>query len=472
MFWTDALGLGLTQAEVDFVIPNLQSDLRLYLDPYLFYRSKNEDFQSVHAMLHEFFETAISELRKGNDQIAKRMLMFPEVKEIMLGHSVGTHSGRGSGAQRGAILFNELIANSEIQKNGIKHIAEMQLMIEGVGPDLISDMVANIAKPFFIDYTQRQCAIYGIPMEKGICLEHIFDWERKVWDDQHLELPVNPLNMQPILLVPKTVVRRFITMDYRDFWQRTYRYMLREMETEPSLQTLGKEPLVKWKDINAKYSFSKATVVAALRKSPELRLQYVNRVENEVKEQLSFDIESVKGADVRITSADEYANLLKQVLPGQADAKAYEKLVLRILTRLFVPPLADPKEQVRSIDGREIKDITFYNSAGTGFWHDMKLQHRSVSVVFEVKNMIDLGNEEFGQLSMRLDDIKGTFGVLVARAKDNLDTQRAYRRLYLERKIVLILTDNDLVSMLRLKQMGDDPSLSLRALYRSFVDAA
>ncbi len=472
VFWTEALGLNLTQSEVDFVIPNLTSDLRLYLDPYLFYRSRNEDFQSVHAQLHEFFNTAIDQVRQGREDIARRMLMFPEVKEIMLGMSKGSHAGHGSGPRHGEILFNELVANQNIQQHGVKHIAEMQLIVEGVGPDLISDMVANIAKPFFIEYTQRQCALYGIPIEHGVCLEHVFDWERLDWDDQHVDLPVNPLNSHPILLVPKTVVRRIMTIDYRDFWTRTYRYMLREIETSASLQVLGKEPLTKWKDIDAKYGFRKSTVVEVLKNSPELREKYVAAVEDQVKEQLSLDIENTKGADTRVTSADEYAKLLSEIRPGTADAKKFEQLILRILSRLFSPPLIDPREQVRSADNREIKDITFYNGAREGFWFDVKLQHGSVSVVFELKNMVDLGNEEFAQISMRLDDIKGKFGVLVARGKDNLDMQRAYRRLHNERKIILILTDNDLISMLRLKVMGDDPSNSMLGLYRSFIDAA
>ncbi|MBA2669658.1 MAG: hypothetical protein H0U67_04740 [Gemmatimonadetes bacterium] len=471
MLLNQALGLPIRQSDVDFVIPNLKEDLRLYVDPFLFYKSRNPAFQAVHAVLRRFFEVAIDQIRQGTPEIARRMMSFPEVDETMLGHSKGSHRGRGMGKERGEVIHKEIVNNPDIQERGIRHLAEMQLLIAGVGPDLISDMCTNIAKPFFVDYTQRQCDIHGIPLEAGLCLKHVFDWEELDWDDAHVELPVNPLTEKPILLVPRAVVRKFVEIDYEDFWDRLYRYILREIEVRKSVQVLGREPKITWKEINEKYGFCKQAVIRVLHEEPDLRHEYVDEKEKtsiEVPEPV--DITEIAGADREKTPVEELVAELGKIRPGNKDAKKYEALLVRILTRLFWPSLQDPHPQVSTVDGREIIDITFYNAADHGFWKDIKDRHGSTMVVVELKNMEDLSNEEYFQISARLDSKRGMFGILVARKKDRLDVQRAHRRLNHESKVILTLTDDDLVRMLTDVAQGLSATMYLRGLYRKLLE--
>ena len=79
MLLNKAFGLPFKQSEVDFVIPNLAEDLQLYVDPFLFYKSQNPEFQGVHALLRRFFEMAIGQVKEGNEAVARRMMSFPEV---------------------------------------------------------------------------------------------------------------------------------------------------------------------------------------------------------------------------------------------------------------------------------------------------------------------------------------------------------------------------------------------------------
>jgi hypothetical protein len=474
MLLSEALGLPLRQAEVDFVIPNLEKDLNLYVDPFLFYRSDSRAYQAVHATLHEFFATAIEHVRQGRGAVAERMLDFPEVRETMLGMTKHSHKGHGMGDKGGRLIYDEIVSNADILKKGITHLAEMQLLIEGVGYDLISDMCTNIAKPFFIDYTQNQALLHGIPLEKGVCLEHVFDWGMHTWDDAHYDLPVNPKSGYPILLIPKDVVRRFPVFDFRNFWTTTYRYVLREREIRSSVRIIGKKPKdskITWKFINQKYGFSKKVVVKALHQDPSLRHKYVDTLEKKKKAVIeAADLFKVPDTDRQLTKADVFAKELTSIVPGVGDSKRYERMMLRILTKLFSPPLTNPKAQVSSHDGREIVDLTYYNSANEGFWKDVKDLWRSQIVVFELKNIEDLGNEEFFQINARLDDVRGEFGVLVSRKKDNLDLERAYRRLNKERKVILTLSDADILAMLKAQDEGTDPTEIFRNMYRSFID--
>ena len=472
MLLNEALNLPLKQSEVDFVIPNLAEDLNLYVDPFLFYKSQNPEYQAVHATIRKFFDIAIKKVKAGEALITQRMLQFPEVNETMLGLSQGAHRGRGLGLVRGEIIHREIVSNEDILERGIRHLAEMQLLINGVGFDLVSDMCTNIVKPFFADYTQRQCCLHDIPMERGVCLQHVFDWEELDWDDSLTDLPINPVNGHPFLLVPKSVVRRFSEISYKDFWNTTYRYILRDIEVEKSIKSIGKEPKITWKEINEKYNFCKETVVQVLHEQPQLKREYLTGKEADANVPLPSDLDSIEGAAKEVSSAADLITELHAIEPGNPHAKKYESLLVRILNKLFCPPLIDPHAQVTTADGREIIDITYYNSANSGFWNDVKGRHNSLIVVFELKNMTDLSNEEYFQIAARLDEKRGRFGILVARKSDNLDIQRAYRQLNNQNKCILTITDSDVERMLTEVEAGISGTVYLNRLYREFMERA
>ncbi|KGT47930.1 hypothetical protein GW12_10180 [Acinetobacter sp. HR7] len=68
---------------------------------------------------------------------------------------------------------------------------------EGVGPDLISDLISNILIEDFISYTQRICAELNIPLSKKSFSKNY----------EPNELPQNKLTGKPIILVPKEFLR-------------------------------------------------------------------------------------------------------------------------------------------------------------------------------------------------------------------------------------------------------------------------
>lgn len=473
MLLNKALGLNFHQPEVDFLIPNLKEDLQLYVDPFLFYKSENPEFLEVHATIRKFFDIAITKIKEGKEEIAKRMIKFPEVKETMLGLSSDSHDGRGLGPVRGETIYREIVSNKDILEYGISHLAEMQLLIENVGFDMVSDMCTNIAKYFFIKYTKRQCSFHGIKTEKGLCLTHFFDWKELDWDDIHEDLPVNPINERPMLFVPKVVVRRFADIDYKDFWKTIYRYILRDIEVQKSLRSIGKEPKITWKEIDEKYNFSKGKVVEVLHKDTGLLKKYIRKKEFiSISNIKKTNLMEIPGTDKEKTPIDDLISELEVTKPGNEDCRKYELVMIKILTRLFSPMLIDPHRSVRTFDGREIIDITFYNAATQGFWFDIKNKYGNIIVIFELKNMTDLTNEEYFQIAARLDEENGKFGILLSRKKDNLDTQRAYRRYYKEDKVILTLVDEDIVTMLKDIKDGLSPTMYLSKIYRKFIEEA
>ena len=66
MLITEAFRLNFTQGEVDFVIPQLDEDLPLCIDPFLLYKSRDDKLRTLHNQLLSLFDNAIGLFRERN----------------------------------------------------------------------------------------------------------------------------------------------------------------------------------------------------------------------------------------------------------------------------------------------------------------------------------------------------------------------------------------------------------------------
>src|SRR5205085_12493458 len=106
---------------------------------------------------------------------------FTEVDEIGLGYTKKGKRGSGVGEFLSALITETLLDSPPLLERGIRHIEEMQLVSIGIGPDRISDIAANLLKKFLIEYTQKQCGLWEIPLVRGVPVEHIFDPDSNSW---------------------------------------------------------------------------------------------------------------------------------------------------------------------------------------------------------------------------------------------------------------------------------------------------
>lgn len=92
------------------------------------------------------------------------------------------------------------------QKNGFSHFEEIQLFVDGISKDRISDIACNFLKSFLIDFTIDQCEKLGIPLRD--CSVDIYDYRANGFAmSKIVKLPINPQNGKPIILVPKRWLR-------------------------------------------------------------------------------------------------------------------------------------------------------------------------------------------------------------------------------------------------------------------------
>lgn len=462
----EAFNLSFTQSEVDFVVPDLAADLPLCIDPFLLYKSKDPALRGLHDRLLGIFDLAIRLYREGRRDELDYLIDFPEVDEIGFGYTEGGIGGRGLGTRLNALLA-ELLAGSEaLQERGIRHVEELQLLSIGVSHDRVSDIAANVLKSFLIDYTRQQAELWDIPLTTGVPVSHYFDVDANEWADGYFDLPRNPIGGGPILLVPRRIVRLLPWINYDDYARTDFRLFLRPRRG-PRRSAYPGKPRTERVDP------PKQEVVQITRGRLDLLDGYVARKEREgasAEPTLGIDQASIE-AEHRL--GDDFITRLQQLPMGTGTAADYQRLVFEILNHLFEPDLVDGQLEVGTFLGTERRDIVYTNEADSSFWAYVRSTYKSLLVMFEVKNVAELEldhvNQTAGYLGVRL----GMIGFIVTRRPPGENIVRKTYAVYNDtpgepRKTIIVLSDADLVAMIRDKQEGGFPTRNVQSLYRAF----
>lgn len=455
-FAAEPLLKGVSQFEVDFVIPKLGVDLPLGIDPFLLFKSRDPVFKKLHDDIIRVFSEAVDRLKANRQGEVSQLLQFPEVSEVGLGYTTSSKRGSGIGSFLSDLIVDTLHKSPLMLERGLKHIEELQLVSVGIGADRISDITANIIKMFLIEYTQKQCGIWDIPIVSGVPVEHIFDVDRWDWVDMYCDLPVNPIDNSAILLVPRRIVRSLPWINYGDFVKLEFASFLRASATKAKGDNSGK-------------GFEKKEIVAVSRKEIDRVDRYITK-----KEESSFEAQP-SSVDDGMASFKEEADLLKRRLAaiptGRERAADYQKAVLEVLNFLFMPELIDGEMEVETADGTERRDIIFTNDSDQTFWNYIRNEHSALLLMFEVKNSTEVHAPALNQTATYLGDRLGRIGFIVSRLPlGDSQTKKAFS-IYNDsqpRKIILFLSDRDLEFMLDIKVKGGNPMRHIQQLYRSF----
>jgi len=148
---------------------------------------------------------------------------------------------------------------------------------------------------------------------------------------------------------------------------------------------------------------------------------------------------------------------LKAIPPGRPAAGRYHGLIFRILTGLFAGRLVDPTKEAKQFNGRKRIDIRYRNADEVGFFAELSRHHvKAPYIIIECKNYTsDPDNPEFDQLSGRLNDRVGVFGLMVVRKVVDRARMEAH---CLDRRVkqewILVLDDDDIVAMMEARLRG------------------
>jgi|ERR1035437_2234763 hypothetical protein len=441
----DYFDLPFSENDVEFAIPYLDEDIPLYVDPFLLWKSPSQQDNSLHNTLISSFNSLVLTGNNNSSLAIELLKSFSECNEVGLGNSksrFGKKIGDGT-----AIQILDIFKNiPQVKVNGLNHIEELQLLVDNISKDRISDITCSILKSFLVDYTIEQCTKNNIPI-KSFEID-IYDQKIK---NNHLEkvsLPFNPLLNMPIILVPKRWLRFMDWINYEDFYTRVV------------IQQIDKEELLK-KD--------KITILNYNRNNYDVVQHYIR-----IREKDSFICKNdpIFTPIPSLSIKRKLTSIIK--LPTgkeNSNDKIYEDNATSLLVSALYPKLDFAKEQSRTDSGVLIRDLIFYNNRNYNFLQDIYKDYGSKQIVFELKNVMKLEREHVNQLNRYLNDNFGKFGIFVTRFEAPKNIEKNIIDLWAgQRRCIIILTDDDLKLMVQLYESKQrEPIDVIKKKYIEFI---
>lgn len=413
----------LNQEKVDFFIPFVDEDLPLYVDPFLLWKSAAGMDNGLHTSLVDSFNYLGSLYSKGSESDAIDILVAAsECSEVGLGTSANKQGKRiGKTAAKQILnLFKEI---PQLKECGFIHFEEIQLLVEGISRDRVSDISCSLLSNFIVDYTQDQCIRYGIPM--SMVETEIFNPQKKRFIQLSKELPINPKTNSPIWLLPKRWLRQMPWMNPDEFFNK---YLPSQ---NPALK-LSRPEIIDYNRLHylqvEGYTKQKEASAQDLKSDPLFR-------------------------QIPVASAKRTLSDIKKLSSGNKDKsdKIYEEKVCRLLATLLYPQLDFAQSQSRTESGCQIRDLVFYNNCSEPVFKEIFDKYSSYQLVFELKNVKEISREHIAQVNRYLNDNFGKFGVIVTRNRPSSKIKRHLIDLWSgQRKCILVMSDEDLQLMVDL----------------------
>lgn len=476
LWFSDYFGLDLTQFELPFVDFDLNADVPLYLDPYAITKDPTELGARCHNSIVSFFQVLLDAIRSGNRQSIKRLISrhLAEPVEIHLGVSHKARGGRGLGTiQEGQVV--EALANSTAAKVGIiQAIEELELHIEGIGPDKISDLIGNIIRGELALYTEETCQEYGIPTNH-IAVSGFWNSEQKMWDGGYFNLPSRDIHSY--ILVPKRFVRRpQDLLNHQEFYRK---YLLTVLQSEllsandSLIETLKSgERRVTKKAISqdSRFYISKDFISQFILERPEVIQDYRNDlmdrfrpVDPAVPSEKSFEDDPL----VLAAMAE-----LDTITAGRQEANRYHDAIYILVKFVFDWALEGFVKEFKMDNGRSRIDIMASNYASGGLFKDFIEHYHARTIPMECKNYeSDLGNNEFNQIMERLGPHTSQLGMIFCREITNMpDVINHLTDRWMRHHCLILLFDDTLVKKLthlRLDRDMEGIQSMLRVLIRA-----
>jgi hypothetical protein len=264
----------------DFVDVEIDSDNKLFIDPFLIEKGKKDFHKKATTDIKGFFN-ALLEKAVNNKETEGIQLVnnLHERNETRLGYSVKKPKGKGFAGYEGVELFNNIKESEAVQTGLVQDIFDCSIMVENVGKDKISDLVTNIIFLELIEFTQNECMKNGINMEKVTIKNKCWNSFSVTWENvTNAILPVSNTG-SPIIFVPKDIVNSNLKYDYKTLYGELllpYYEQLEILDESSGLVYLLKsgEKKVSRKMLRKKYPCKKPIVVQFVRDQNELYKNY------------------------------------------------------------------------------------------------------------------------------------------------------------------------------------------------------
>lgn len=446
-----------SQYELDFVDVDIEKDNHLFLDP--FFISTRPDPWSTNAnrTIKSFFQYAIDLIKSGQIDEAKSIFTnLNEPNETCLGMSKAKPRGNGMGPENSEQVFDSLMKSKAVETGVVENLEDTAIFIDGIGKDKVSDATTNIIRKCLLEYTEKQCELWGIPLTPEVPSGFYWDIDQRNWNQAFCKRLI--IDEKSYILVPKQSVTF-----YKDYVGQQYHqhYVLNFLQGEHlqkgsslvrirTLKNGNTERYVTKNDIKDKEApFSKELLRNFTRSHPDIFGNF--------QRDKALKVKPIANEQISEISLEEVVKILTDSLlatnPGNTDASKYHKLMVGISELIFFPHLSHPIREREINSGRKRIDFTMDNSAISGFFHRLHDVHKIPAgyALIECKNYArDIENPELDQLSGRMTVNSRMFGMLFCRSIANIDLIKDRCRDYWKQKreLILVITDDDVLKWL------------------------
>lgn len=191
----------------------IDSDLPLFIDPFLLFASKKVEYVKLHdQIVHHLIN--LKNLANENPHINLKLFQFPEVKQNWLGLCKWGNEGKGLGPKFAGDLikaFSGFYSNfGKETVTSSSHIEKLTLVGAGIGRDFISDFSTNLILEYLLEYTQEFALKYlRADQRKEFSVRCKFNQELMMWIPKSFILPYFYLdNGDFILLTPLDILTK------------------------------------------------------------------------------------------------------------------------------------------------------------------------------------------------------------------------------------------------------------------------
>ncbi|MCZ7547671.1 MAG: hypothetical protein M5U11_00745 [Anaerolineales bacterium] len=469
-------GLDEPQFKLPFVDFNLNSDVPLYIDPYAITKDQTDLAARCHNCIISYFQSLLDAIRNNNETQIRRLVTnhLSEPNEIHLGVGKKARGGRGIGQIQEKQVIDTLASSTAAKLGVIQTIQELELHIEGIGPDKVSDLIANIILAELATYTEEICQQYGIPTDY-IAVSGFWNNAINEWDGGFFNLPHKETHSY--ILVPKRFVRRARDlMNHREFYDKYILSTLKQdlLSADDSLvQTLktGERRVTK-KSIreDTRFTLSKEFISEYIMENPKVMDSY--RAELVARFRPADPAEPSQKAIIDDPVIFETLSKLKQISPGRDNADEYHEAIYILIQFIFDWALESFEKEFKMDTGRSRIDIISDNYASGGLFRDFIDRYRATTIPMECKNYgTDLGNDEFNQIMERLGPKTSQFGMVFCRKID--DPVKIIAHLgdrWLRHNCMIVLFDDTLVERLTHLRLNRDFN-QIQRLLRQLIRA-
>ena len=284
--FTEYFNINEEQKNLEFVDIYINADKKFFLDPAKLLNYDDVMSIQMSNSIVKYFAKLLQFIRKEDKLNSLRMLSgLKEPKEIHLGYATKWYIGNAVGGVKGEKIYKKLSESNAVKTGLLKDLEESALLVEGINRDIISDMTVMITKKYLIEFTQKQCRKYQVPLER-VKAGKIWDEKQDLWIEIEAELPV--YNNKPMILVPKKIVTDKLMLDSQDFYRNELLSFVQDelMRADRSLIIVLKNGrrrcAVTKKQLKGdkRYRYSKDLLYRVIQTHPELLQKYRLRKKN------------------------------------------------------------------------------------------------------------------------------------------------------------------------------------------------